>query len=234
MGADKTSAFDILFSRYVPHLPEKIFFLLDLKSFRTCLTVNSEWNKLLMSELNQRRAASWYHEEAMREGEILLSRQIKISRITDGIKQFFINLFLALLFYMWNMLIFNWIVNNTEGATRGRHLEEELFTHVFAFILGIFCCHWKSLSDHQVAWDKLHTTETYREKFASVYSEGVLNKEDKLRRNKLHADLLKEEQRLRHHVLLEIMKYFLMALIVMFAVWMIIYFALIKLKVAKR
>ena len=50
----------------------------------------------------------------------------------------------------------------------------------------------------------------------------------------MHADLLKEEQRLRHHVLLEIMKYFLMALIVMFAVWMIIYFALIKLKVAKR
>ena len=43
-------AFEMLFTRNVPHILEKIFFSLDYESFQTCFKVNSTWNELLSSE----------------------------------------------------------------------------------------------------------------------------------------------------------------------------------------
>ena len=40
------SAFDTLFLRSVPHILEKIFFSLDYKSFKTCMSVNKTWRDL--------------------------------------------------------------------------------------------------------------------------------------------------------------------------------------------
>ena len=47
-------AFEMLFTRNVPHILEKIFFSLDYESFQTCFKVNSTWNELLSSESYQK------------------------------------------------------------------------------------------------------------------------------------------------------------------------------------
>ena len=44
------SAFDVLFTKNVPHLLEKIFFCLDYKSFKACRQMSNAWNELLTSE----------------------------------------------------------------------------------------------------------------------------------------------------------------------------------------
>ena len=43
-------AFDTLLTRNVPHIPEKIFFAVDYKSFKKCQEVSMTWNQLLTSE----------------------------------------------------------------------------------------------------------------------------------------------------------------------------------------
>ena len=43
-------AFDMLFAKNVPHILEKIFLSLDLKSYKACLKVNSTWHRILTSE----------------------------------------------------------------------------------------------------------------------------------------------------------------------------------------
>ena len=42
--------FDTLFTRSVPHILEKIFFLLDYETFKECAEVNNTWRLLLTSE----------------------------------------------------------------------------------------------------------------------------------------------------------------------------------------
>ena len=42
--------FDRLFNRNIPHVLEKIFFSLDLSSFKSCRNVSSSWNELFMTE----------------------------------------------------------------------------------------------------------------------------------------------------------------------------------------
>ena len=56
----------MLFKISVPHVLEKIFLSLDYESFKRCLKVNKEWNKLLMSKASQRKAASVFREEALK------------------------------------------------------------------------------------------------------------------------------------------------------------------------
>ena len=48
-------AFDKLLSLNVPHIHEKIFLLLDLKSYKACMQVNSAWQKVLSSDLMTRK-----------------------------------------------------------------------------------------------------------------------------------------------------------------------------------
>ena len=46
----KKSAFDMLFTRNVPHIHAKIFLSMDYDSFKSCLMVSKTWNQLLTSE----------------------------------------------------------------------------------------------------------------------------------------------------------------------------------------
>ena len=43
-------AFNMLFTRSVPHIHEKIFLSMDYESFKNCLEVSKSWNNLLISE----------------------------------------------------------------------------------------------------------------------------------------------------------------------------------------
>ena len=48
--SDVPQGFDILLSKNVPHIWEKIFFSLDQQSFKVCFGVNRSWNQLLSSK----------------------------------------------------------------------------------------------------------------------------------------------------------------------------------------
>ena len=50
-------AFDLLLSKSVPHVLEKIFFSLDYESFKNCQEVCNGWKKSLTSERFQRKAS---------------------------------------------------------------------------------------------------------------------------------------------------------------------------------
>ena len=64
-------AFNILFSKNVPHILEKIFFNLDYESFKNCLLVNKTWSQLLTTERYQKMAKSSFHYEISRDNERL-------------------------------------------------------------------------------------------------------------------------------------------------------------------
>ena len=49
----EVSAFDMLFTRNVPHILENIFFSLDNRSYLSCFNVNRAWNELLSSQTYQ-------------------------------------------------------------------------------------------------------------------------------------------------------------------------------------
>ena len=49
-------AFDMLFTRSVPNILEKIFLSLDYNSFKACLEVSKAWKGLLVSESFKRKA----------------------------------------------------------------------------------------------------------------------------------------------------------------------------------
>ena len=55
--------FDRIFAKNVPHIPEKIFLLLDFNSFMNCLEVCKFWNDLLISAAFQRRTKNLFWKE---------------------------------------------------------------------------------------------------------------------------------------------------------------------------
>ena len=63
MAAVQESGFDELFSKNVPDILEKIFFLLDYDSFKTCFEVSTTWRSLLSSERYKKKAEFAYGEE---------------------------------------------------------------------------------------------------------------------------------------------------------------------------
>ena len=58
--ADNCSGFDVLLTKNVPHILEKIFFSLDYKSFITCREVSKLWKELLTSKSFQMKEKSVY------------------------------------------------------------------------------------------------------------------------------------------------------------------------------
>ena len=56
----KKSAFDMLFTRNVPHIHAKIFLSMDYDSFKSCLMVSKTWNQLLTSESLKKMVKSKY------------------------------------------------------------------------------------------------------------------------------------------------------------------------------
>ena len=55
--------FDMLFTKNVPHVLEKILFSLDYESFKKCLRVSKNFNSLLNSESFQKMARRAFHKE---------------------------------------------------------------------------------------------------------------------------------------------------------------------------
>ena len=64
-----TCAFDILFTKNVPHIQEKIFFSLDYGSYKTCMEVSKEWNELLKSQSFHKKSKTVFHKEILEEEE---------------------------------------------------------------------------------------------------------------------------------------------------------------------
>ena len=64
--------FDVLFTKHVPHILEKIFFSLDYGSYKKCLEVNYAWHKLLTSERYHRKRKCVFLEEILREEDELV------------------------------------------------------------------------------------------------------------------------------------------------------------------
>ena len=65
-------AFDVLFTRNLPHILEKIFFLLDYESFKACIEVNSSLSELLQSVSYTKKARSVFWEEIDKQERQLL------------------------------------------------------------------------------------------------------------------------------------------------------------------
>ena len=68
--------FDVLLTKHVPHILEKIFFSLDYGSYKKCFEVSSAWHKLLASERYHRKGKCLFSEEILRdEDELVLASQ---------------------------------------------------------------------------------------------------------------------------------------------------------------
>ena len=70
------SKFDILLTRNVPHILERIFLSVDYKTFKECKEVSKDWNNLLMSESFLDRGKTIFDEEIQSEFIVLLQREI--------------------------------------------------------------------------------------------------------------------------------------------------------------
>ena len=68
--------FDVLFTKHVPHILEKIFFSLDYGSYKKCLEVNSAWNTLLTSERYQRKRKDVFHEDILKDEDELVTASL--------------------------------------------------------------------------------------------------------------------------------------------------------------
>ena len=76
-------AFDMLFTKNVPHILEKIFLSLDYKSFKKCLKVNNTWYELLRSESFKKKARSVFRKNILKDEKKLgqESKKGNIARI---------------------------------------------------------------------------------------------------------------------------------------------------------
>ena len=65
-------SFNVLLTKNVPHILEKIFFLLDYESFKACIEVNSSLSELLKSAAYTKKARSVFWEEIDKQERQLL------------------------------------------------------------------------------------------------------------------------------------------------------------------
>ena len=59
--------FDLLFSKNVPHIFEKIFFNLDYDSFTACRKVSKAWSELLSSKSFRKKEQDLLFEKMAKE-----------------------------------------------------------------------------------------------------------------------------------------------------------------------
>ena len=85
--------FDLLFSKYVPHILEKIFLSLDYESFKLCLQVNSTWEELLTSEPYQKKGESVFHDEIVQYEERLwqTAKEGNVKEVKSVLSSIFVN-----------------------------------------------------------------------------------------------------------------------------------------------
>ena len=66
----ETCAIDILFTKNVPHILEKVFLSLDYESYKNCCGVNNSFCAILTSESIIREAKSLFSEEIIQDDSI--------------------------------------------------------------------------------------------------------------------------------------------------------------------
>ena len=90
LGIGEIFNVDTLISISVPHIFEKIFSLLDYKSYKKCSAVSTAWNKLFSSECFQKLKKDLFHEDiekevkhALRMGNTAKIRKLVSSGLAD-------------------------------------------------------------------------------------------------------------------------------------------------------
>ena len=91
MAAIETSnrcGFDKLFTVSVPHILEKIFFSLDIKSFDACRKVSKAWGDLLASQAYKRRYEEMVEKRERRVSLVLRRRSMlkRLRKVEDRIR----------------------------------------------------------------------------------------------------------------------------------------------------
>ena len=189
MDLEQTHPFSNLTARNVPHIPEKIFLYLDIGSFKTCLRVSKVWNNFLMNESFQRKAASVFHKDLLREEATLLAGKIRAFHRDQWIREV-TEVFLAhLAMFMTFFFLIEWVEYYTREMKDQRPtLKGFVALAPFALLLVyliIFFIFW-------VDANLRFTTETYKRKARSVPREGIM-KNDKLL--EISKNILKEEEK---------------------------------------
>ena len=212
MGSENRCAFDIVFTRNVPHIPEKIFLNLDYESYKTCLSVSKAWNKLLMTESYQRKAASVFREDAVREVERLLSCKIKGVQRAEWNRRLIRFIIITLLIITMQLLFGNlcqhWLFSKAAPRVQLRmnpdcrvvFIEVLLILAVSGFALFIKSANFY---EYQRLWDTYYwnkyETKTYQRKAALVFREGISRRREKVLMEKLQKEILMKEEKLRNY-----------------------------------
>ena len=83
-SSPRPPAFDLLFSRNVSHILEKIFLSLDYKTYKACHKVCTAWGMALASESFRRKAISVYAEKASLDRGLLMDMARLCRAMADG------------------------------------------------------------------------------------------------------------------------------------------------------
>ena len=76
-------AFNMLFTKSVPHVLERIFFSLDYDSFKQCLRVSKVWNQLLTSESYRPKAQLMFQKQIRRDQCVLIILFARYGKISE-------------------------------------------------------------------------------------------------------------------------------------------------------
>ena len=194
----ETCAFDKLLKNNVPHIPEKIFLHLDLTSFKNCLKVSNEWNKLLLTESFQQKAEYVFLEDAMWQKEKLLCGKIKAAQRTKRLKHLLEAIILPTILFF---LIF--YVCLTYKCTDVRYCIIWWVNSICSFVMLILITYfnWYDLTRYQKKWaqewNNILKTEEYKSKVASLFHNDMLGKTKRSEVTKFHKDMLKREEEFR-------------------------------------
>ena len=136
MDPEETCAFDKLLQKNVPHILQKIFLHLDLESFKSCLKVSNEWNKLLVEESFQRKAECVLLPDAMRQEERLICGNIKHAQRAQYYKHYLqVAVFQNILYFMSIFLIMEYFEPEDTVSCRSKSTWS---THIFFIFYCIF------------------------------------------------------------------------------------------------
>ena len=140
MNTDVTCPFDKLLKTNVPHIHQKIFLQLDLESFKSCLKVSNEWNKLLVEESFQRKAECVFLPDAMRQEEQLICANIKDSQRAQYYKYMLqVGMLQNILFFMLVFLCKEYFEPEDTVTWRSKSACSTMVSlYIFFIFYGIF------------------------------------------------------------------------------------------------
>ena len=192
MDTEDTCAFDKLLKKNVPHIPQKIFLCLDFESFKSCLKVSNDWNRLLMTESFQRKAENVFFKDVMRQKEKQLCGKIKAAQRTQRLKELLEAVILNMILFLLLGCSFVTIIylNREDKEACMMHeksrcskvLGYHIFLLIYSFVMLIvcICSKWSDLTYYQrkwaQEWDNILKTEEYKSKVASVFHYDMLGK----------------------------------------------------------